>query len=207
MLIRAAFYIDGFNAYHTIADLQRPHLKWLDWQALASILIPSKSEALVKVCICTAVKTTDLQKQLRHRAYLKALEHSGVECLRGHFANEERRCNSCGAGWRAPVEKQGDVNLALTVLSDAHDDVFDHCYLVTADSDQAATARMLKAKFPNKRLTTVVITGREHSKEILSHADAKITIRSDNLERALFPKLIAGPQAILRPKEYDPPGG
>lgn len=207
MLIRAAFYIDGFNAYHAIADLQRSHLKWLDWQALASILIPSKSEAVVKVCICTAVKTADVEKQLRHRAYLKALEHSGVECLRGHFANEERKCKSCGEVWRAPVEKQGDVNLALAVVSDAYDDVFDHCYLVTADSDQAAAARMLKAKFPKKKLTTVVITGRSHSKEILSHADAKITIGIGNLERALFPKLITGPQAILRPKEYDPPGG
>ena len=207
MAIRAAFYIDGFNAYHTIADLNQPYLKWLNWQALASTLIPSKSETLVKVCICTAVKTTDVQKQLRHRAYLKALEHSGVECLRGHFSNEKRKCNSCGATWQAPVEKQGDVNLALAVLSDAYEDVFDHCYLVTADSDQASAARMLKTKFPKKALTTVVITGRSHSKEILSHADAKITINVNHLERALFPKLIQGPQAILRPKEYDPPEG
>ena len=206
MAIRAAFYIDGFNAYHTIADLNRPHLKRLDWQALASILIPSKSETLAKVCLCTAVKTNDVQKQLRHRAYLRALEHSGVACLRGHFSNEKRRCKSCGATWQAPVEKQGDINLALAVLSDAYEDAFDHCYLVTADSDQAAAARMLKAKFPQKILTTVVITGRSNSKEILSHADAKITININHLERALFPKLIAGPQAILRPKEYDPPG-
>lgn len=207
MAIRAAFYIDGFNAYHSIADLDQPHLKWLNWQALASLLIPTRSETLVKVCICTAVKTSDVQKQLRHRAYLKALEHSGVECLRGHFSNETRTCKACGAKWQAPVEKQGDVNLALAVVSDAYEDVFDHCYLVTADSDQASAARMLKAKFPHKILTTVVIGGRSHSKEILSHADAKITINANHLERALFPKLIQGAQAVLRPKEYDPPGG
>jgi len=85
--------------------------------------------------------------------------------------------------------------------------MFDHCYLVTADSDQAATARLLKSNFPQKRLTTVVITGRHHSKAILPHADAKITINVTHLERSLFPKLITGANAVLRPSEYDPPGG
>jgi hypothetical protein len=85
--------------------------------------------------------------------------------------------------------------------------MFDHCYLVTADNDQAATARMLKADFPNKKLTSLVIIGRSHSKEILSHADAKIVIGLDHLNRCLLPKLIPGADAISRPPAYDPPEG
>lgn len=205
MTIRSAFYVDGFNAYHSIDDLQKPYLKWLDWSSVANLLIPKRSEAIVKVAVCTAIKTTDVGKQLRHRAYLKALEGTGVVCLKGHFSKEERTCHSCGSKWWAPVEKQGDVNLAITVIDDAHNDVFDHCYLVTADSDQAATAKMLKARFPGKKLTTVVVTGRQHSKEILGHADAKLVVNENHMQQCLFPALIRGSEAIIRPPEYKPP--
>lgn len=205
MQIRAAFYVDGFNAYHSIHDLQKPHLKWLNWRALGEHLIPSRSEVLVKTAVCTAVKTSDPGKQERHRKYLAALATEGVDCLRGHFTREERKCTSCGQSWWAPVEKQGDVNLAIAAIAGAYDDIFDHCYLVTADSDQAATAKLLKARFPNKKLTTVVVTGRSHSKEILGYADAKLTISEAALERCMFPGLIHGAQAVVRPKEYKPP--
>ncbi len=204
---RAAFYVDGFNVYHSLDDLKVPHYKWLDWWALGELLIPSKSETLVRVAMCTAIKTSDVEKQLRHRAYLRALESRGVQCLRGHFIEEDRNCRRCNHTWAAPVEKQGDVNLAISLIADAHKDIFDHAYLVTADSDQAATARMLKTDFPDKQLTTVVITGRSHSKEILAVADAKLTVSDTHITRCLFPRVIEGPNAILRPKEYDPPGG
>jgi hypothetical protein len=206
MATRAAFYVDGFNVYHSLDDLNKPHFKWLDWWSLGELLIPSESQILVRVAMCTAIKTTDTQKMLRHRAYLKALESKGVDCLRGNFIEEDRYCRQCGHSWGAPVEKQGDVNLAISLIADAHKDIFDHAYLVTADSDQAATARMFKTDFPAKKLTTVVITGRSHSKEILNFADAKITVNASHIERSLFPKLISGSSAILRPVEYDPPG-
>lgn len=205
MVIRAAFYVDGFNAYHALDGLKKPHLKWLDWAALATLVIPSKSESLVRTVMCTAVKTNDPQKQLRHRRYLAALESSGVECLRGHFADDPRSCRDCGSGWIAPVEKQGDVNLAISVIDDAHRDVFDHAYLVTADGDQAATARMLRSTFPGKRLTSVILPGQRHNKYILSYGAETMALNLNHLERSLFPKLIPGPNAILRPAEYDPP--
>ena len=66
---------------------------------------------------------------------------------------------------------------------------------------------MLKQRFPHKRLTTVVITGREHSKHMIAIADAKITVSESNLEKSLFPKVIIGAKSILRPSNYDPPQG
>jgi len=208
MPIRAAFYVDGFNVYHALDDLGQPHLKWLDWNALALRLIPSKTEELVKVTICTAIKPPHASdKAQRHRKYLNALKSTGVVCLQGDFAEEPRECRDCGATWKAPVEKQGDVNLAISIIDDAHRDVFDHCYLVTADSDQAATARLLKTAWPQKKLTTVVITGRSHCKALLAIADHKIVVSEASLEHSLFPSLITGPSAIRRPVEYDPPAG
>lgn len=207
MSIRAAFYVDGFNVYHALHNLKQPHLKWLNWRALAEQIIPSRSETLVRTVICTAVKRDDPGKQIRHRCYVTALETVGVECLQGHFATEERACRNCDTQWDAPVEKQSDVNLGLSVLDDAYQDVFDHCYLVTADGDQCATVRMLKHRFPEKRVTTVVLTGQSHNFKILSLADAKLTITEGALERCLFPRFVAGQRAVARPLEYDPPPG
>lgn len=207
MPIRAAFYIDGFNAYHALDALRAPHLKWLNWWALAETLIPSQSHHLSRIVLCTATRTDDVGKQNRHRKYVAALESVGVTCLLGHFSNEPRSCRHCGEHWQSPVEKQGDVNLALTMLGDAYEDVFDHCYLVTTDGDHVSTVRNIKNRFPSKSVTTVVITGRSHNRHLLSLADDKMTITRASLERSLFPKLITGEKAILRPAEYDPPGG
>jgi hypothetical protein len=205
-VIRSAFYVDGFNVYHALDRLQRPHLKWLDWRALAATLIAPKSEQIVKIAICTAIKTDDPDKMIRHRAYVRALEAVGVDCMKGHFADEKRSCKRCQATWDAPVEKQGDVNLALAILDDAYQDVFDRCYIVTADGDQAATVRTLRARFPNKPVVSLILPGQRHNKAILAQGASSRTVSADQLERSLLPKLIPGPAAILRPQEYDPPG-
>ena len=63
MKIRAAFYIDGFNLYHAIADLKEPFLKWLNLWELAATLIPRQSEEVVRVFfalpIIPEMKTSD----------------------------------------------------------------------------------------------------------------------------------------------------
>jgi hypothetical protein len=209
MVDRAALYVDGFNLYHAIDDLSQNHLKWLDMWALGELLIPSKTQVLVKVVWCTAIRRDDVPKMLRHRTYIKALEATGVTCLQGHFAKEGRDCRSCGAQWQAPVEKQGDVNLAIAMVDDAHNDVFDHAYLVTADSDQAATVGLLKARFPHKPITTVCPPGRSHCKEILSHTALKISLTEAHLERCLLPKYIIVDNKPIAHRDpvYDPPKG
>lgn len=209
---RSAFYIDGFNLYHAIADLGAPHLKWLNLWALANRLIPSQSETLVKVVWCSAVITKHNDKMLRHRAYRKALEAAGVTCLGGHFVREPRKCRArCQEEWEAWAEKEGDVNVAISLIDDAHRDLFDVAYLVTADSDQAATARLLKERFPDKSLISVAPPGRRHSKAILAHTPSiPITIRESALEWCIFGPAVLDPQGnvvVMRPNEYAPPPG
>lgn len=209
MTERAALYVDGFNLYHAIDQLGRNYLKWLDIWALGKLIIPSKTQTLVKVVWCTAVRTDYAAKMLRHREYIRALEGTGVTCLKGHFAREDRKCRECGAIWKAPVEKQGDVNLAVSLIDDAYSDVFEHAYLLTADSDQAATVRLLKSRFPDKAVTTVSPPGRSHCKEILDLADAKIALGLSHLERCLLPKnlIVNGCAVAKRDPSYDPPVG
>ena len=210
MPIKAAFYVDGFNLYHAIEDLGQHHLKWLDLRKLAQTMIPARSEELVRVVYCTAVKTHDKDKMLRHRAYLKALGAVGVDCLEGHFAFEDRHCSECGHAWKSPSEKQSDVNLAIGLIDDAHRSVFDHAYLVTADGDQAATVRLFIKRFSDKRITTVSPPLRSHNRMILEHAHDKIALNYHHIERILFPRAVLntdGSVAAIRLSLYDPPPG
>lgn len=62
-----------------------------------------------------------------------------------------------------------DVNVAINLISDAHLDVFDVAYLLSAVSDQAATAKLFKSRFPEKTLVSVAPPGRDYSKHILSY--------------------------------------
>ena len=36
---RVAIYIDGFNLYHSIDELKRPQLKWLNLWALSELIV------------------------------------------------------------------------------------------------------------------------------------------------------------------------
>jgi hypothetical protein len=70
--MRVACYIDGFNLYHAIRDLQKPHLKWLDLRALAQSLCRG-GEDLVKVAYFSAYATWLPGPYSRHRQYVAAL--------------------------------------------------------------------------------------------------------------------------------------
>lgn len=207
--LRAALYVDGFNLYHSLDDLGQPHFKWLDIAAVSRLLVAGRPEDVVRVVFCTAIRTDDPARITRHRLYVRALEGTGVVVLRGYFARESRVCRSCGAVWKHPTEKEGDTSLALAVLDDAHRDRYDVAYLVTADGDQAPTARMIRKGFPSKRLVTVAPPGRQHNFKILQEAHRKASITTATVEKCLFPRGAKDAQGnlVIRPTQYDPPPG
>jgi hypothetical protein len=209
--LRAAFYYDGFNLYHAIDAYKRPYLKWLNLKALSRALAP-KAEAVKRVVWCSAFRPAQKAKLKRHEDYMKALEGQGVICRMGHFVHGIDHCNACGHSWQLSVEKQGDVNLALSIAADAEDDLFDVCYLVTADGDHAATARYLKQRFPKKKLVLVTPPGRYHNRHIERLADACIEIELAHIEASLLPEMakhkarfLCKADKVARPDVYAPP--
>lgn len=46
---RVAAFIDGFNLYHAIVELQKPHLKWVNLWTLTETFIKRRSQRLDKV--------------------------------------------------------------------------------------------------------------------------------------------------------------
>lgn len=202
---RAAIYVDGFNLFHAIDDIQRPYLHWVDLKGIMNQIIP-RSQVVKRVVWVTAFKPQGRTKNDRQLAYMNALMARGVVCQTGHFVMHVNGCNACGHRWTESTEKQSDVNLALALADDAHADRFDVAYLVTVDGDHAATARYLKSHFRGKRLVTVAPPGRMHNRHILDWADARATITTEHLENALLPALVKGRgRKVERPAAWLPP--
>lgn len=194
---KAALYIDGFNLYHSIVDHGEPWLKWCNLWHLGEILCRPHRAQLVKVAFCTAVPDEAGSSRDNHITYNSALRASGVTVVTGHHMMEP-------SGKR--LEKQSDINLALELILDACDDLYDIAILLTADSDQTATARRFKERFPGKKLVAISTLGRDVPAKIKSYTKHHSPLRLPQIEEALFGDHVKGAKGtILRPKAYDPP--
>lgn len=211
-MTRAALYIDGFNLYHALDNLKQPHLKWVNLWALGRRMLLDPAEELYLVRYCTAIKRGDPSKVARHTEYITALEFNGVEVHKGHFITDQVDCRKCEHVWDKPQEKETDVNIAVHLIDDAYQDMFDVAYLLTSDSDQGAVARMFSFRFPNKKLVSVAPPGMEVSKAISpAHTPHKLKLPVSFVEDCLLPGVqTAGvPEHIIfrRPENYQPPAG
>lgn len=202
--MRARVYVDGFNLYHAISDMGEPHLKWLDLWALAAKVIP-QTEILSGVTYCSAYYP-NFQKKVRHERYVNALILRGVEPKLGHYARNDMECDGCGHKWEKPAEKESDINLALAIYCDATDDLFDHGYLLTADTDQVATIKRIRERYPTKKVSTIFPPGRPGSKHLRDQSHTVISITKKDVEASLLPLLVerAGCKSVIRPEEYAP---
>ena len=156
---RVIFYFDGFNFYNGLKDIckEKPNWKnyyWIDLFKFCSQFVFEGSE-LVSVKYFTAPPKNE-QKRSKQSALFganKLLNKDNVLIYTGHYTTMEVECFAkCKQTFTVPVEKCTDVNLALTIISDCIDDLVDTIVLVTADSDQLPTIKMVKQKFPKKKM-------------------------------------------------------
>jgi hypothetical protein len=136
----------------------------------------------------------------------------GVEYDLGRFANDLVECSRCTHEWNDPKEKESDINLALAVVHDAHRDLFDTAFILTADGDQAATARYLRAHFPQKNVVSIVPPGMNANKAIGLFAKA-VHLNEGVIAQCLFPEKLDHQidgktiRIYTMPPSYAPPLG
>jgi len=207
--MRVACYIDGFNLYHAIDDLRKPHLKWLNLHSLAASLCRD-GETLVKVAYFSAFATWKGQDvYARHRQYVAALKSASVECHMARFSEKSASCRSCGASWKQHEEKETDVHFSLTFLEDAMDNVFDRAIIVSADSDHVPAVRRVRARFPAKQIFVASPPERHgHARGLIQACNSATMITQGRIAKHLFPAEIIGLDGTVlatRPQRYDPP--
>jgi uncharacterized LabA/DUF88 family protein len=207
-MTRVACYVDGFNLYHAIDDLKRPHLKWVDLSALAASLCRS-GETLVKVDYFSAYATWLPASYARHRQYVAALRNTGVKCHLARFSEQNASCKKCGATWKRHEEKETDVHFSMQLLEDAMDDVFDRAIIISADSDHSPPVRRVRTRFPAKQVFLATPPNRHsNARELMKLCNSGTPITAGRSEKCLLPQTLcdaSGAVIASRPQCYDPP--
>lgn len=202
---RVKCFVDGFNLYHAILDLEINHLKWLNLHKLAQAFIKPTQEVLEAVFYFSAYPTWREHSYRRHQTYVKALEAMGVTAVIGHFKEKQKKCSKCGVRWCTHEEKQSDVNFAIHLLHQAHINGFDKAFLVTADSDLCPVIDLVLDSFPEKELVILTPPNRY---QIAREIRSKVTtnkIKQKHLTASLLPEKVynnAGQIVCVRPVEY-----
>jgi uncharacterized LabA/DUF88 family protein len=213
-MIKVCCYIDGFNIYHAIDEASRAsrgalnYLKWVNLHAVMVRFTDPSMHQIVAVKLFTAYPTWNPDRESRHRQFVKAGNHFGVQEILGRFKLKDAYCKICKGTYRARAEKESDVNIAMHLVSDAHEGVFDQAFLVTNDSDLLGPVRMVREKFPEKRIKIISPPFRRHSKELWAAATHRAKILQEHLEACLTPESARdanGVEIFSRPKEYEPP--
>lgn len=185
--MRTACYIDGFNLYHAVDGLGDPTLKWTNLAALARSYMREGDE-LVRTVFFTAFNTWNAEKRGRHVNYVKALEAYGVETSLSRFDKVRKHCHTQVRYCDMREEKQTDVSLAITMLSDCYERGIERIVLITADSDQVPAVRAIKERFPATIVYMVAPPGRlRNARELGQSCDGRTEITAQRLRDCQLP--------------------
>ena len=155
---RTNVYIDGFNFYYG-AVKDTPY-KWLDFQKFVSLLRPA--DDIQRIYYFTAL--VDGSHRKHQLTYLGALGTlPAIEVVLGRFKSKQIKCEvvacsdqTCDKVFRKPEEKRTDVNIAVSMVDHAYQNLCDQFVLISGDSDLVPAVRMIKHRFPAKRVIVYV---------------------------------------------------
>jgi uncharacterized LabA/DUF88 family protein len=207
---RVIAFIDGLNLYHATSRLDRPELLWIDLWALSKKFLKAFSEELCKVYYFSAYADhVGVVKKDNQKAHMLALTLRGVVPVLGQFKNKDRKCPTCDYKWIGHEEKETDVNIAVYLLDLAYQNTFDRALVISNDSDLSPAIRMVRLRFPDKRITTVAPPNAFHSNALIQASSDKSKIRIEHLERCQLPPVVYDASRLIsasRPHEYMPLG-
>lgn len=187
-MTRVVAYVDGFNLYFGLKSKGWRKYYWLDLPALATSLLKPGQILLGTLYFTSRIRLTanNSQDLLRQNTYIDALTCGGTRVHEGHFLDKPRQCRQCGANWLDYEEKMTDVNIAVRMLSDAFDDVFDTALLVSGDSDLTTPIQQIRSRFPLKRIVVVFPPDR-HSKQLQKVATGYWSLSEATLRTTQLP--------------------
>ncbi len=121
---------------------------------------------------------------------------------RGRFLEKETRCHICGKIYKTHEEKRTDVNIALKILGDAIDDLYDKALIVSADSDLIPAIQSVHKYKPEKQVGIMFPIGRNNY-DLRQKADFRIKMSQRLLQVCQFPEQIKIANTIIKkPDEW-----
>lgn len=158
---RTIVYVDGFNLYY--GAVKNTPYKWLNLDRYFTRLRPGDDIVSVKYFTAEIVGGTKPNQVV----FLKALSTlPRVQIILGRFKNKRIKCavamcqslNPLDRFFEKPEEKRTDVNIAVNMLDDAYQNLCDQFVLVSGDSDLVPAVRMIRDRFPDKKVIVYIPT-------------------------------------------------
>lgn len=172
-------------------------------QALAQHLL-KPTQVLLSTHYFTSIVKRPAGKHKRQAVFLEALQTlNTLQIHYGHFLSDTVVCRNCGHTYETYHEKMTDVNIAVELLTDAHQDHFDVALLVSADSDLVGPIQSVQRLFPLKRVIVAFPPGRI-SNALMRAANGYLFVGRDVLAKSAFPNRVrkANGFMIQRPNEW-----
>ena len=150
---RVIVYIDGFNLYYGLRERQWRRYYWLDIHRLAENLLRSHQKLIAVRYFTTRIAPRPKAKRRRQDTFIEALETLPDLTIHfGRFLSKEITCKKCGKTRQTYEEKMTDVNIAIELLCDAQDDLFDTAIIVSGDGDLVSPINTILRRFPEKHV-------------------------------------------------------
>lgn len=193
---RVIAYIDGFNLYFGLKSKGWQRYYWLNLRKLVlNILKPEQKLVLTKYFTARVSLPPDEQK--RQATFIEALETlKDFKIFYGKYQINPRECQRCHFKDFVPNEKMTDVYIAVELLTDAYQDLYDTALLISADSDLTPPINALKRLFPTKRVIIAFPPNRT-SQELKIVASGYFTIGRRNIAKSLFPIEVKKPNGFV----------
>lgn len=197
--VRVITYIDGFNLYFGLKTAGWKHYYWLNPRQIGLELLKPE-QYLVKTRYFTArisADPADPDNAKRQSTYLDVVAcEPDTSIVYGHYLAKPRRCFSCGASWQSYEEKKTDVNIAMALLNDASDDLFDVALVISADSDLVPPIESVRHRHPGKRVI-VVFPPQRRSHDLARVATAAFPLGRKVIADSQFPDSYTTPAGIV----------
>ena len=195
---RTTFFIDGFNLYHALNNVERLHrYKWLDFSRLVRCYV-SGNDVIEDIYYFTALANWNTAKVQRHKVLLQAQRACGVKVVYGMFKKVDKACRLCHREYQTYEEKMTDVNIAVSLLSLAFQDRYDKAILISGDTDLVPAIEAVEKNFPDKEVGVVIPIGRT-SEQLKQVCSFHMKMKEAHLKSCMFPEEIdLGQGKILR---------
>lgn len=209
--MRVSFFIDGFNLYHSIRDVEKvikSKVRWLDLTSLLSSYLEHLSidAKLQDIYFFTAIRNhvakTNPESVQRHQTYIKALESSGIRIIKGKFKRGQNFCKACNKVYEKYEEKETDVHIAIKIIEMAMTNRLDAIVIVSGDTDLIPAVDLVRKYFPDIRLYVIFPYNRKNS-AILSRISGSFKLKAESYKRHQLPERIQNQSnLIVKPKSW-----
>ena len=210
---KVIFYVDGFNFYYGIKDISKHKPDWRKFYWLDLVKFFSQflldDEELVEVNYFTA-RPKNSGKTIRQNMLMscnKAINGDKLKIHYGKYQDKSMTCRAsdgCGKEYMHWEEKQTDVNLAIKIVEDCHNNRCDKVVLVSGDSDFLPPLKLVKNYYTSIDLLTLFPPAK-YTNSIVQLGKPWISLENHKPKwnKAILPnEVVIGGKTYMRPKEW-----